>query len=488
MPYESQIPAESLPAAVTRQPRQGVFGSLNPLRWRLQMSSVAAILLRGAIWNIGAFLFGQGLRFATNVILARLLSPGLFGVMMIVTTFKMGIELISDIGPGQNIVSSTNADNPKFYNTVFTFQAIRGGLLWLALSAATPFIAAVYKMPDLLWIIPISGAGSFIAGFTSPARDFLRKWMRFRALGILEIAVSGVSSLALIVLALISPTVWSLVIGGVLATVFSTTASYFLRAKLRLRLQIHREFAPEILHFGKWIFLSSLAYFLSSYCDRLFFARAVPIGVFGVYGIARSISDLIGILALRLGGNVLFPYVASASTTSREALRLRLASVRWRFIGVSALGVAVLATGSDLMIQVLYDRRYHEATWLLPILVVGSWFTVLAVANESALLGLGKPSYGALSNVVKLLFLFVGLPLSFAFDGLLGATIVVALADVPKILTLQIGQRRERISFARQDAIATLAMIALVIGWEGLRWSLGFGTSFDSLPPLLPAR
>jgi O-antigen/teichoic acid export membrane protein len=408
--------------------------------------------------------------------------------MTIANTFKTGIELVSDIGPGQNIVSSSNSDNPKFYNTIFSLQAIRGALLWLALSATAPFIAAIYKIPELLWIIPVVALGSFIAGFTSPARDFLRKRLRFRELGIMETAVSLIVYLTLVALAVISPTVWALVIGGVFASVVSTCASYLLRAGLRLRFRIHREFASEILHYGKWIFLSSIAYFLAAYYDRLFFAKTVPLSVFGVYGVARSISELIGSLTSRLGGNVLFPYVASTLNTSRKALRQKLSPVRWRFVIVSALGVAVLAVGSDLVIRVLYDRRYHEAAWLLPILVLGSWFSILAVANESTLLGLGKPSYGAFSNVVKLLFLLVGLPMSFAFDGLLGATIVVASADVPKILALQIGLRRERFSFASQDATATLVMIALVVALEATRWSFGFGTSFDALPRFFPAR
>lgn len=452
-----------------------------------QKPSTASIFLRGAIWNTGCFIIGQGLRFATNVALARLLSPSLFGIMMIVNTFKTGVELISDIGPSQNIVSSPNADNPKFYNTVFTFQAIRGAFLWLALSAAGPLIAKAYNIPDLIWIIPVAAVGTLIVGLTSPARDFLRKALRFRELGVQEIAVSALSSATFIALALISPTVWSLVIGGVLAAVFSTCASYLLRAGLRLRFQIRREFAPEILHFGKWVFLSSIAFFLSTYYDRLFFAGAVPLGVFGVYGIARSISDLIWNLASRLGGNVLFPYVASALDTPRDALHTRLAPIRLRFIAMSALGLAVLVTSSDLIIRVLYDRRYHEATWLLPVLVLGSWFSILAVVNESALLGLGKPFYGALSNGMKLIFLLVGLPLGFSLDGLLGATIVVAVADLPKIFALYLGQRRERLSFARQDAAATLGMLGLVAACEAVRWSFGLGTSFDTLPWLQPA-
>ena len=452
------------------------------------MSSVTSVLLRGVIWNTGAFLVGTGFRFATNVVLARLLSPSLFGIMTIVNTFKTGIELVSDIGPGQNIVSSANSDNPNFYNTIFTFQAIRGLLLWLALSAATPFIAVVYKIPELLWIIPVAGIASLIAGLTSPAREFLRKRLRFRELGVLEIVVSSISSLTLVVLALISPTVWSLVIGGVLAAAFSTGASYFLRAGLHLRFQIRREFAPEILHFGKWIFLSSIAFFLSTYYDRLFFAKFVPLNVLGVYGIARSIADLIWVLASRLGGNVLFPYVASTLNTSREALRHKLSPMRLRFVAGSALGIAVLVSSSDLIIRIFYDQRYHDATWLLPVLVLGSWFSILAVVSESTLLGLGKPHYGALSNVAKMLFLFVGLPVGLGFNGLLGATIIVALADVPKVLTLQMGQQRERLSFGRQDALATLAMFALVIALEAVRWSFGLGTSFDTLPRLFPAQ
>ena len=452
------------------------------------MPSVFSIFLRGAAWNTGAFVIGQGIRLVTNIVLTRVVTPDLFGTMTIINTITIGAELVSDLGVGQNIISSPQAENPRFYNTVFTFQAIRGALLWLVLCAAALPIATFYKLPELIWLIPISGIVNLLRGFTSPAREFLRKRLQFRELGVFEIIVSALGSATLVALVFISRTIWSLVFGVVLGTLFTVAGSYFLQAGLRLRLRIYREFAPDILHFSKWIFLSSVAYFLSTYYDRLFFAKLVPLQILGIYGIARSIADLFWMLASRLGSGVLFPYVASSLGTPRATLRRELSATRFRFIAFGALGVAALATSSDLVIRVLYDRRYHEATWLLPVLVLGSWFSILANVNESALLGLGKPSYGAISNVVKLLFLLVGLPIGFGFNGLLGATVVVALADVPKILALQIGQRRERFSFASQDATATLLMIALVIAFEATRWSFGFGTSFDTLPPLLPAR
>ncbi|MGO9774890.1 MAG: oligosaccharide flippase family protein [Roseiarcus sp.] len=452
------------------------------------MSSFVSVFLRGAIWNTGVFLAAQGFRFATNVVLARLLAPDLFGTMVIVNTLATGIELISDIGAGQNIISSAVADDPRFYNTVFTFQTIRGVLLWLALWVVARPIAAFYNLPDLVWIVPVTGIGNFFGGLTSPAREFLRKKLRFSELAIYEIAVSTVSFLCFVAAALISRTIWSLVIGGVLGSAFRMAGSYFLRAGLRLRFQIYRAFAPDILHFGKWIFLSSLAYFLSTNFDRLFFAKFVPLHVLGIFGIARSIADLVGLLVGRFGANVLFPYIASAHGMPRATLRHNLSPVRLRFLVPIAFGVAVLAATSDLLIRILYDQRYHEAMSMLPVLVVGSWFSILANANESALLGLGKPLYGALGNVVKLLFLVIGLPMGFGRYGMLGGMLVAASADVPRFLTLQIGQEFEQFSFAVQDEAMTLAMFAFIVALEAMRWSFGFGTSFDTLPTLVMVR
>ena len=50
---------------------------------------------------------------------------------------------------------------------------------------------------------------------------------------------------------------------------------------------------------------------------------------------------------------------------------------------------------------------------MLPVLIIGSWFSILAYLNELTLLGLGKPSYNAASNGLKFAFLLIGLPLSF---------------------------------------------------------------------------
>ena len=166
----------------------------------------------------------------------------------------------------------------------------------------------------------------------------------------------------------------------------------------------------------------------------------------------------------------------------RVDLREQLAPLRARFLLLAALGFSVFVATADLAIRIFYDQRYQAASWMLPVLTVGAWFSTLAYVSESTLLGLGKPAYGAISNGVKFVFLLIGLPLSVEVYGLVGGILVIALVDLVRYLPILIGQKRERFSFARQDVFITLAMFLLTGFWELLRFASGLGTSFNSLP------
>jgi O-antigen/teichoic acid export membrane protein len=163
-------------------------------------------------------------------------------------------------------------------------------------------------------------------------------------------------------------------------------------------------------------------------------------------------------------------------------LHQQLSPLRAKFLLLAAVGFALFVSTADLVIRLLYDQRYQAASWILPVLILGSWFSFLAYINESIILGLGKPSYGAASNGTKLAFLAVGLPVMVGFFGILGGVVVVALADLVRYIPILIGQRREQFSFGGQDLLLTLAVLALIALAEWLRWTLGLGTSFDSLP------
>jgi O-antigen/teichoic acid export membrane protein len=439
-------------------------------------------LLRGTIWTIGAYGISQVLRLVTNIFLARLLAPDIFGTMLIVYSLRTGLELISDVGIGQNIVYNKNAENPDFYNTAWSLQLIRSVVLWLVFLAAAVPIARFYQSPVLTLVVPVTAFSIVLAGLSSVSKILLQKRLRIAKLNTYETFMSLLSSVAVVLLAYFDPTIWALVWGNLFSSMASMIGSYFLLSDVKQRFHLSKEFVWQILNFGKWIFLSSIVYFLSTYIDRLYLGKVVPLELLGIYGIARSISDISVNLVLRLGNVVLFPFIASHSQMPRADLREQLASIRTSFLLLAALGFSIFVVGADLAIKILYDERYHAATWILPVLIIGSWFSTLATINESTLLGLGKPSYSAVSNCLKFVFLAVGLSVGAKTYGLLGGVMVVALADLCRYFPVLVGQIRERFSFGLQDLFITLALFSLVGLFEWLRWFMGFGTSFDSLP------
>lgn len=429
-----------------------------------------------------AFAVSQAIRVGQSIILARLLAPNIFGIMLIFTTVNTGIQLMTDVGIGKGVIYHKEADDPDFYNTAWTLQVVRSTILWvIAIFIAFP-AAHFYNFPVLIIIIPITALSFVIDGLSSISKVLVQKRLEFAKQNIFNTIVALVSALGYVTLAYITPTIWAPVFGGLIASTASMIGSYFLLDDVRQRFHISRKYAAQISQFGKWIFISSFVYFLSTNYDRLYLAKAIPLALLGVYGIARNISELVSLFFLSLGNGVVFPFIASHSEVPRNEFHNELAGVRAKFLIPAAIGLSCFTVAADLAIRILYDQRYHAASWMLPVLIVGSWFSILANINEATLLGLGKPLYSAISNCTKFLFLSIGLPLGIGKYGFVAAIFVVVLAEVFRYLPMAIGLQRERFSFGKQDLLLTLGVFVMIAFLNWLRWAVGLGTSFDTLP------
>jgi len=443
---------------------------------------ISTQIVRGSGWTTATYVGSQFLRFATNVVLARLLTPQLFGIMAIVNSVSTGISLFTDVGISQNIIFNHNAENPDFYNTAWSINLIRCLLLSLVCLAVAAPLTRFYRIQELAVVFPVAGLTFVLTGLTSLAPALVQKRMQFAKLNIFEFIVDSTSLVVLVVFAFVSPTIWALVLGGVFASATRMLGSYFLLPSVRHRPYINKQFAREIIVFGKWIFISSIAYFLSLNFDRLYLGKVISLDLLGVYGVARAFAEPVSLLVGRLGSMIIFPLIASSKDVPPLDLRRQLAPVRMIFLWAMALGLSIFVASADLLIRVIYDQRYKAAAWMVPILIAGAWFSILCNLNESTLLGFGKPSYSALANSSKLVWLVLGLPLGFVAYGPLGAVIVIALSDLCRYAPIFVGQARTRFSFGIQDLTATLLFLALICIWEWIRWVWGIGTFFNYLP------
>jgi O-antigen/teichoic acid export membrane protein len=435
-------------------------------------------------WTTGSFALVQLLRLANNVILARLLAPPLFGLMLIVNSIRTGVELLSDVGINQNIISNRKGSAPDFYDTAWTIQVIRGiALAVLCFTLAGPF-ARFFEKPELAAILPVFALTFVFTGFHSASGALLQKQKLVGRISAFEVGLTVIAVLIQIGLALITPTIWALILGTIITGACAMVSSYLIMPGLRHRFMIDRESAREILVFGKWIFLSSIIYFFAMNFDRLYFAKQITLTLLGVYAIARSLADMLSQFAVRSSNMVLFPTVAAMEASPAE-VRTKLLRARRTMMLLVACGLACFVAVSDVAVLLLYDARYSEAALLLPLLLLGVWISILATVNDSVLLGTAKPVFPAIAQGAKLLTFIVGVPLAFHYSGLIAAIVVLNAGEVVRYVVLWAFSRKQHLGFGRDDLALTLVFLVGVVVVREALTVLGLTSGIEELFPFL---
>lgn len=439
---------------------------------------------RAMVVRLGWTTLGYGavqvLRLISNVVMARLLAPPIFGLMAVVNTVRTGVELLSDVGILQNIVSNPRGADPRFYNTAWTIQAVRGMLLAACGLILSVPVARFFNHPELATILPVASLFFIFTGFCSTAHALLQKELQVARISIFEVGITFITMVTQIAIALITPTVWALVVGSIVSGASMLVASYLYIPGLRHRIMIDLDCAKQLLRFGKWVFFSSIVYFLAMNFDRLYFAKQISLSQLGVYGIARSLADMISLFVVRASSFVLYPTVAAAGLAPID-LRRKLLRGRRTLLSCAAIGMGGFIGLSNFIVHLLYDVRYHEAALILPIISIGVWFGILTSTNDSILMGISRPAYPALSNAAKLITYVVGVPISFYFYGFFGAIGVISGGEIVKYAVLWGLSHREHLRFGRDDLVLTLAMAATALLVAEISQMLGFGGGVQSL-------
>ena len=167
----------------------------------------------------------SALRLVSNVVLARLLAPSVFALVSITTLVLISIHMVSDVGIAITALREGDMSRDD-EDRLWTLQAIRGvGLSLLVAAAAVP-VGRIYgddRLRDALLVLALS---PILDGIKSLAPVLALAKRRLLPSTGIELGGRVVSIVTSILVALVSPTLWSLVIGTLLSAVFSTGASF----------------------------------------------------------------------------------------------------------------------------------------------------------------------------------------------------------------------------------------------------------------------
>ncbi|MFN0131197.1 MAG: oligosaccharide flippase family protein [Phycisphaerales bacterium] len=477
-------------SVATDQPSAGHHGSAGHDRWRMAARHPVAFArrawakaaIRATVWTMGAYGTGQVLRLVTNLILTRLVAPEAFGIMVLAQTFRVGLEMLSDIGIGPSIVQSPRGDDPAFINTAWTMQIVRGVLLWIAAVALAWPLAAFYSnTPGFLYVFPATALAVVIAGFNSTALYTLNRKLhmgRVTALNIITQATGMAATIGLAMIARSDPAwrphaVWALVGGGIIGALVQLVGSHLIGGggvggTVRNRLAWEPEAARSIFRFGRWIVLSTLLTFLGLKLDQLLLGKLILPDRLGIYSIAQNLGTMLPAALGSLGTAVMFPVLARVVRESPERVRQRVEAVRALVLVPSACAIAVLVVFGPEIVGVLYAPAYHDAGWMLQIIAAGSFAMIIAQSYGHALLALGRSDQIVVLLVSLLVFMTAGTLIGYAVAGERGFVIGLALTEWLNYGFVVWRARRHGVYTPRVDAIVG-AIAVVAIGVAAIR-------------------
>ncbi|KIC23335.1 MULTISPECIES: oligosaccharide flippase family protein [unclassified Leisingera] len=427
-----------------------------------------ARVLRSASWLMIGYGGSQALRLASNLILTRILFPEAFGLMALVTVVTVGLSLFSDVGIGPSIAQNKRGDDPAFLDTAWTIQVIRGFGLW-ALTALLAWPAAVfYGTPELLIYLPIAGAGLAVAGFNPTRIETAHRHLLAGRVTVLELAGQVIGLAAMVGLALATQSVIALVLGGVIQAAAKLALCHYGLPGAANRFRWEKAAARELIHFGKWIFLSTAFWFLTSQGDRAILGKFVSLEVLGVYNIGYFLASFPMLLGHAVNQRLMIPvYRDKPAQAAPENLR-RQRQLRGGLTGGILGLLLVMAWAGPWLVQLLYDDRYMQAGPMMVLIALALAPAVITMTYDQAALAAGDSRGFFVFSAARACLQTVMFLGGVAWFGLAGGITALGLAMLGAYPVLVRLARRHHVWDPLHDT--GYALLTLAAGGAALHW------------------
>lgn len=384
----------------------------------LRIRTLTPATVAGGFWITVSEIVTKVMGGIKTVILARLLFPEDFGLMGLALVTVGTINMVSGVGIYTALIQKKQLDNQDL-NVAFWILLVRGLLLYLLLVPLSGVLTQFFDEPRLERIFQFIFLTFLFRGLQSIGLVRLSRALDFRRLMWLH-QISNAASLAVaITLAWLLQNVWALVAAHLTQLVTLVVVSYVVEP-FWPTLRIEWQRVKELLHFGKYVLVASLATFLVIRGNEFVVAKLVGVEVYGYYALALSLVrmgfDSIG----QLIGALIFPALSKIQEESERMAAAFSRVFRTAVLITGPLSVGLAIFGKDLVYLALGSKWMPIVSPLIWLSFFGL-FNVLTLTLQTMHYSLGRPELQAKLRSIQLILYLVGaLPMTATF-GIAGA-------------------------------------------------------------------
>ena len=427
--------------------------------------------MRGSAFTAGSYAIAQVMRLGSNLILTRLLFPEAFGLMALVSVVLVGLAMFSDVGVGPAISQHPRGDERAFLDTAFSINVARGVLLWGLTCALAYPMAAIYTAPDLMQLLPAAGITLLISGFNPTRIDTANRHLLLGRVTLLDLISQIIGIGCMVALAFAMQSVWALVIGAIIGSVAKLVITSKWLPGAANSFCWDKAAGRDLIHFGKWIFLSTACGFLLAQGDKAIFGAYLSLTELGVYNIGYFLASFPVLLAGAVVGRIMIPLYRDHPPAASAANFAKMRRLRFGVTGGTLVLLAALALTGPALVGVMYDARYAGAGAIVVAIACMQMPGVIGMTYDQSALAAGDSRTYFWLIALKALVQTVAFVIGVTMGGLMGALLAQAGAVTllhPAIVLLA---RKHRAWDPLHDAV----FFGLAAGLAGLvLWSQGW--------------
>jgi O-antigen/teichoic acid export membrane protein len=439
----------------------------------LLSDGLRAKALRGGVWLGVGSVAEQALRFARNMLLARLIAPDAFGTMAIVLSSASLVETLTDLGVKAAVIQNPRGAKAAYLNAGWWLGMGRAFVSYSIIFTIAPWISRFYGQAELSELLRVALLGTLLNGALSPHSTLAQRELKFARWSAITHG-GGICGVTLtVVLSLFVPNVWALAIGYCSEHAFRCLLSYVVCPGLP-SCQWDWRAARELLAFSRGVFGLGFLSLIIGRADVFVLARLYSSADLGLYTMAVSLVSTPSAFVTSVLAQTLIPALASVQDNTERINRILVELTSWVVL-VGLPATVSISICAPHLLTLVYGVRYVDAAGPLSVASAVVLLSVLHAATTCVLFAKAKPSlhrHAATTSAATLLVtIYPACKRLGPVGGQVAAVFAIAVGYLFQLVRLRAVTHLELSRYARTflaPACGSGAVLAVALGGRRL--------------------
>lgn len=358
--------------------------------------SIQKAAFKGASW-LALFKFvSQMFSWVVTILVARLLSPGDYGLMEMATIITGYAAYFNEMGLGAAVVQREKI-NRRELSSIFWFILCFSGFLSLVCYVGAYFVANLFNEPRLITLIQTISVVFPIGALQIIPGALLRRHLDFKKVGLIDMIGVFVSSSCMIFIAYNKGGVWTLIFGMI---ILSVTRLIFVYSFTKWRPLFHFNFeeAKSYISFGFTVFMGRSFFYLFEKSDKFFAGRAWTPQMLGYYGFALQLAQIPTEKISVIINHVSFSAFSRLQNEKQKFNEFYLNVVNATSVLVMPVFVGGYLVGEEI-IKLLLTEKWYPIIFVFKYLCLTQITTSINAVNSFVHYAQGRPKWSLYFHV-----------------------------------------------------------------------------------------